>query len=538
MKSGRAWGTAVFLSYFLLSSSNAWAKKVSVEWKPIKGAVFYEIQVIREGKVFKAKKTKESSWSGDLPFGLYEYHIRAVDKVHRPGKWSALRDLVAMPKVAENVFPKDGKKFSTYVPTSEVRFSWKTGDGADGAASAVDKYHLVVKKNDDGKVVGKVVIDEVVKGNETETKKLPPGKYEWQVTGVIEKRGLASLQLVQPEKKWENQPSSASEFTVEKLQIEAPDLIYPLGTMRPPKTGKIHFRWHPVAGAEAYQIILTPEKTGKQLTWVSKTPSSTLSMAREGAYKWQVRGLASVELGAQSNAEFALDRNSGFWNGNGQLSFSTAYAPYNYSATSPNQNLTGHSSSAETAVTVAGEYWIKPQFGLGLSFTDNNLKQDGQSFDFTDIRLDTKYRVNLTPGSNGWCLTSSLGVESRDYVMLGESQVGGLYNNSFGTFGPQTGVELRKQMSERLSLAAMVNYYFPVGNQIVRGGDSNRNLGAGISATDFLTQSWGLSIGIYHENLSVIHRSDDNGGLSSDPDTVSMDTTFFFGSLVYSFGRE
>jgi hypothetical protein len=513
----------------LFFSSAAWAKKVSVEWKPMKGAVSYEIQIKKDGAVVAKREADENNWSGDLEAGLYTYQIRAIDKVGRPGKWTKVHALVAMPKTAENSFPKDGENLTTYHSHGETEFKWSADE-----TKSKGHYRLLVKN-----ASGENVIDEVITGLRSEKKKLPPGKYQWQVIRVIEARGLASLE----DKQWEGKASEKSEFSVEKLPLLAPELTFPKGAIRPRENGKIQFRWEQVAGAEAYEVQFENTK------WVTTKLSSTMPLSKEGTFHWKVRALASLdskqvpeEVGAESNAEFTLDRNAGFLEDKGRLILSTMVIPYNYTIDSPARGIGNSStSSAATAIKLEGEYWLKPQWGLGLSFRDEYFTLDDNSLDQKDVELDVKYRTSLSQGAYGWSLYSHFGLLSRDYVVLspnfvfnpanGTSQLGGVGNNGFNTIGPAAGIELKKQFTDNFSTSAKLNYYLPLGSGVVRGTESNRNFGLGIEATEWFSKKWAYGGGFYIENRSADH-SNGNG-----VDSVSMDGKLLYLDLIYSFGR-
>jgi hypothetical protein len=530
----------------LVSSQLAWAKKVSVEWKPIKGAVSYEIQIKKDGKVVAKKEADENNWSGDLDFGLYTYQIRAIDKVGRPGKWTKVHALVAMPKSAENLFPKDSENLTTYHSSDEVSFKWSPSEAKSDSKES--RYRLVVRN-----AAGKAVIDEVITGLSSEKKKLPPGKYEWQVTQVVEARNLASLEG----KKWEGKASEKSEFSVEKLPLVAPELIFPKGSLRPRENGKIQFRWEAVPGAEAYEVhFLSHDASGdpkneKDRKWITTKLSSTMPLATEGSYRWKVRALASLdskqipqEVGAESNTEFSLDRNAGFLEDKGRLSLSTIYTSYNYQADSPSRGVVNGPgvNSAATGINLVGEYWVKPQFGLGLNFLDTFFSINSMSLDQKDIELDLKYRTSF---SSGWSLFSHLGFLSRDYVILypqysfnpgtNSSYVSGTNHDSFNSIGPATGVELKKQFTDNFSVSAKLNYYLPMGGGVLRGSESNRNYGVGIEATEWFSKRWAYGGGFYTQNRSVSRSNSGNNGTTID--TVSMDGQSFYGTLTYSFGR-
>jgi hypothetical protein len=513
----------------------AWAKKVSIQWKPIQGAVSYELQIEKQGKTVTVKKTTDNDWSGNLKFGVYSYQIRAIDRVDRAGNWSVAHALVVMPKEPENISPKNGEKYSIYTSSGSTKLSWSEVEG-------VQRYRVIVKKD------SLPFSDQIVEGNEIELKKLSPGKYEWQVAGVIEAKGRTPASL--ENKKWETKLGDVSAFEFDHEDLNAPDLVFPTGTMAPTATGKIHFKWNAVTGANAYELQLVPTAdksgkpvTGKEVKWVVHTNETNAKIVSDGSYTWKVRALASVNssgvaeaASAQSSANFVVDRNAEFWDGAGYISMSTMFAPYTYNVSSPNLNIRSSNLTSEaTTLRLSGEYWYKPQWGVGLSAEDSFFQVNGQTFDRKDIEAVAKYRMNLTPGAYGWTLSPKAGVLTRQYVLLTpyNGNATGLNETTFGTFGPTVGFDLRKQFSEKFSLGAKVAYYLPISSGIQRDGASNRNIGAGVQGLGWLSPHWGVGLGVYTENRSISHYTTSG----SAPDTIYMDGTYFFASLVYSFGR-
>jgi hypothetical protein len=522
-----------FLSAFI---SSAWAKKVSVQWKPIKGAVSYEIQIEKQGKTIAIKKSPDNEWSGDLNFGVYTYHIRAVDRVRRGGSWTAAHALVVMPKEPENISPKNGEKYAIYTSAGSAKLHWTMIEG-------VAKYRLIVTKDSEP------FSNQIVEDTEIELQKLPPGKYEWQVAGVIEAKGRTPSSL--ENKKWETKLGEPTGFVFQREELSAPDPVFPTGTMRPTENGKINFKWKAVTGADAYELHLIPRAdrsgkavTGKEIKWVSRSTDSNVNVTSEGSYTWKVRALASVDsnnvaeaVGAESSADFKVDRNAEFWDGTGYVALSTMFAPYTYNVSSPNLNIRSSSLTSDaTTLRLSGEYWFKPQWGVGLSAEDSFFQVDGQSFDRKDVEAVMKYRMNLTPGIYGWTLSPKAGLLSREYVLLTPNNGfsnSGLDESKFETFGPTVGFELRKQLSDKLSLGAKFAYYLPVSSGVQRDSASNRNLGLGVQALGWLNRHWGVGLGVYTENRSISHFTTSG----SSPDTIYMDGTYIFGSIVYSFGR-
>jgi hypothetical protein len=136
-------------AFALLAASPAWAKKVTLAWKPIKGAIQYELTIEKDGKNVVKKIFDETTWSGDLPGGVYLYQVRGYDRVKRPGEWSAARPVVVMPPPPEMDEPGSGGQVTHYGAAASTGLKWKEAPG-------VSKY--VVQIFSDGKPVRKEIV--------------------------------------------------------------------------------------------------------------------------------------------------------------------------------------------------------------------------------------------------------------------------------------------------------------------------------------------------------------------------------------------
>ena len=95
-----------------------------------------------------------------------------------------------------------------------------------------------------------------------------------------------------------------------------------------------------------------------------------------------------------------------------------------------------------------------------------------------------------------------------------------------------------------MSLGIKAAYFSPLkltsstsmGTLELASGANSRNISLGAQMLYWLSPRWGLGAGAYLEKRSISYRI--NGvNTSTDPEQVFMDGTYFFGSLLYSFGH-
>jgi hypothetical protein len=522
----------------------AWAKKVSIAWSPIPGATQYEIQIERDGKTVSKKTLEDSSWSGDLKFGIYAYQIRAYDRVKRPGQWTEPSPLVVMPAPPAPSLPEDGKKVTLFSDEADAVLRWKATPGAS-------KYRVALTRK------GAPPEIHVVEGTELKLKTLVPGNYSWIVTAIVKSKGRVPASF--GSKEWESKPSEESEFKIAREKLEAPVPSSPVGKLLPPSDGKLRFNWKKVDGAERYELqVFAKVPSLAQLRGPASPPRALVKLvvtdafavtdlAAEGQYVWKVRALANVDeksqaqaQGPQSTAEFKLDKNASFLDGSGYVAFSTMIAPYNYQLISPAAGINATASSSSITGRMSGEYWFKPQWGVGSAFELTNFTIGNQGFLRKGFEIVGKYRINFGEGKFNWSLSPKLGFEERDYVeVLPQGFAAG--SQSMEAFGAQIGLDLRKQFSERFSLGVKLAYFKPVafyGSGItgLTSDASNRNISLGAQCLYWLNSHWGLGAGAYLEHRSISFTVQ-GAPAGVGPEQLFMDGSFFFGSVIYSFGR-
>lgn len=519
-------------------SADARAKSASVEWKKIQGAEEYEIEVRdSSGKEAYSGRTAKSRWKGELGPGFYSYRIRGVDWLKRAGKWTDAKALVIMPEAPRLVEPRDGERIETVFRKAPVRLRWKSG--------AAESVRVTVRRGEE------VVFRKVTRESGLSLPPLPPGDYSWELSPVIEASGRAPAAL--QGRSWEAASDTGASFEVTRKELGAAAPVSPSGPVRPPADGKIELVWKAVEGATGYEVTLSradAEGTGAKTLEV-KDVRAAIPLSGDGSYRWQVRALASAEpadksselvKGRQSTAEFQVDRNSALLPGSGYVAFSSMLAPYTYQAESPSSPIRLTAASSAVTLRLSGEYWLAPRLGVSAGLENTLFQINSASYQRGSYELHAKYRVKLDEGRFGWFLAPKAGLELRDYFELIPSLSGSsllLTDSTFHAAGASVGVDLRRQFSDRWSVGAKFAYFLPLTLLGTEAGTaitselSSRNLSFGLQAIYWLQKNWSLGAGAFldQRSLSVQLPS------ASSAEKVRMDGTYFFGSVIYSFGN-
>ena len=528
------------------------AKSVKLEWKEIKGAVHYEIRVEKSGKVVAHKVQDETAWKGELAAGVYSWQIRAFDRTKRPGIWSDSRPIVVMVSAPELSSPKDGAESVLYNPRAGTIFRWKAVAGAS-------KYNFTIKSGAadiksgaaDVKSGQKIFFTQSISAAELEVPALPVGQYTWTVQSVMEpgERAPASFSS----KHWESEVDEKRELSILQRKLEAPTPVFPIGILALPTDKKLRFKWKAVEGAHSYQVTVSRKADARN---PASTPSTTktyqvdsnsvdipMSVApATGDYEWRVSAVANEDskvglpsIGPESRAAFRLDQNAAFVDGSGYVAFSTMFAPYTYAVSSPLNNVTGKVSSTATTARASGEYWFRPKWAVGFGIEDTMVGINSAVYSRMSVESQIKYRLQLSSGRYNWSVSPKAGAESRQYIMITSASA----SQNVMALGPDFGFDLRKQFTESWSVGIKVSYFFPVmlsgtpaGSQI-SGDSSYRNLSIGGQGLCWLNRRWGVGMGAFIDQRSISYTTPK----STLPETISMDGTYFFGSVVYSFGH-
>lgn len=538
----------IALGLALVCPASVYAKTVNLEWKAIPGAVAYEIQISKKGKVFAKKKLEDLSWSGNLSFGVFSYQIRAFDKLNRPGTWSEPLALVVMPQSPEGTYPDNGLKVRLFSENAKLTLKWT-------AVPETSKYKVRIFKG------RSVFLEKTVDTTALDIPNPPEGEYTWKIVGIIEAAGRTPSSL--SSKKWESKPSDEMSFRVNRGTLEAPKLINPISVLAPSKDGVVAFNWTEVDGAEKYELTLLPSKivdsarnpakANAPKTFIVPDNKVALKIPVLGKYRWQVRALANIDsksaassVGPKSEASFEINKNALFVDGSGYVALSTMIAPYDYRIIHPATNTEGNLKSNSITFRLSGEYWIAPQSGLAAGIENTSFTISGASYQRRTYELQYKYRSNLSRDKYGWSFSPKVGIEGREYFFITPNPEAAnvLDSSDLMALGAAVGLDIRKQFNDRFSLGAKLAYFQPLvlvgapsGSKIT-GDASNRNLSVGVQGLFWLSKRWGLGLGAYYEKRSLSYEEKPIDSVApAGANQVFMDATYFFGSLIFSFGR-
>jgi hypothetical protein len=266
-------------------------------------------------------------------------------------------------------------------------------------------------------------------------------------------------------------------------------------------------------------------------------------VGRDGSYTWRVRALANVDpatqqpdaVGPESSADFKLDPNVGYYEGSGYVALSTMLAPYTYSIVSPS-TTNGSASSSALTFRLSGEYYFRPQWGVGAGAENTLFQINSQNYSRKGFELFLKYRMKWGQGNRAWAFSPKLGVEERDYFEIFRPSLN-LSVVGVNALGPSVGFDLRKQLGDKFSVGAKVAYFIPIAllssSTIEKTGDASyRNISVGLQGLYWLSKHWGAGAGGFYEKRSISYRLNGN----SNAEQVYMDGFYFFGSVLYSFG--
>jgi hypothetical protein len=444
-----------------------------------------------------------------------------------------------MPPPPEVDEPGSGGKVTHYGAAATTGLKWKETPG-------VSKY--VVQIFSEGKPVRK----EVVTSPKASFKNLVPGKYKWSVTPVVEAPSGGRAPASLASRQWEGKPSEPAEFVIQRKELAAPVPVEPLGSVEPSKDGILKFKWRSVDGAEAYRVEVTPKTTGRALATdpkpfqlvVKNDNVAKIRLSKNGVYNWRVRALANVDpatqlpdsVGPESSAEFKLDPNVGYYEGSGYVAVSTMLAPYTYRTTSTDSTHRGSASSSALTFRLSGEYYFHPKLGVGVGGETTQFKISGKDYSRKGFESFLKYRMKWGEGNRSWSFSPKVGVEARDYFQIFNPALN-LSNVGVTALGGAIGFDLRKQLGDKFSIGAKVAYFIP----LILSSDSDvqkvsegsyRNFSAGLQGLYWLTKHWGAGAGGFYDLRSIGYRLNSTGST----DQVYMDGTYFFGSILYSFG--
>jgi len=522
----------VFVSQ-LSNMPAAQAKKVYLEWKEVKNATNYELQIARDNKVISTKKVKEDTiWKGNLNPGYYTYKIRGVDKFNRPGRWSSSKILAVLPERPEAPLQElEDKTVNIFEGSTRLSLKWKPIEG-------IKKYHVLVQKD------GKTFLNQEISGTETTLTNATEGSYRFSIAAIVEVSDGSG-------RRWDTEHSKVQEFEIKQKVLTSPVIVGPIGDVNSNQNKTVKFEWKEVDGAEEYELELrrsdssrSPANLPSKKYRVKK--NATVFKLGNGKYAWKVRAIASVVSSSTSSAAFTVAPKH--FEGSGYVAASGMVAPYTYKVISPATNAQGNASSFALTGRISGEYYFNQSWGVGLGFDNTLFVIANENYNRKNFEALAKYRFNLSQTANPWSIALKAGFEVRDYFEIFPTkmsiEIAGSGAVSSTIFGPAIGLDLRKQFSHKFSLGIKTSYFLPVmvifGPISGLGSDANtRNINLGVQGLYWFSERWAGAFGGYWEQRSLGYDTVDlaKQRVTGGAEKIYMDGLYFFGSLIYSFGR-
>lgn len=171
----------LFLLFALTLGVCALGQQAHLEWEALSGAVSYEIEILRPGQATLQQRIDggKSEWSGNLPYGIYSFRLRAIDWAGQKSEWSTAQQFIASPPAPEPLGPASQARFAIESLTAGVLLQWK-------ASPQTRLYRLQIQRDGyplrtlDTDKLQYVLVDKV------------PGRYEFRVRPLIEPPGGAT----------------------------------------------------------------------------------------------------------------------------------------------------------------------------------------------------------------------------------------------------------------------------------------------------------------------------------------------------------
>lgn len=479
-------------------------KTITVKWKEVKGAAQYEIVLLR-GEAEVVHRTvpgKDLSLSCFLEPGFYYFHVRGVDRLKRPGKWSRDQAIVVTPQPPKQVAPEENARLTYSDNESRRTASWQESAGAH-------RYLFEIHQE------RRKVYAEMVDGTSTRFRELPAGRYQWRVKALVEASGDITSELEDKVGSLANSAPSAWRTVVFEgtpgvtVGTNQPLILYPKGPVLPPgKDGTLTLVWQPVEGAVAYEVNIREVATGNRgpaaLPPFQKTArvdesELTVSLPPQGSFVWSVRALSSIKdkryLGTTSTMEFQLDPNASGPKGSSRTALEVSMAMVPYHLRVYDDTREGQISAAGFYMGGKGTYWLTGRFGTELEFGESFYSINSQLVDQKSARIAATVRGHLFGDFLGY--TVALGPGYQDYFsIVPDSPTGQI--ERFGLLGPDLFFELRLTLLSKLSTGFQGDYFYPVSAVTVTDGGTLKGDGraSNYRVSAFLRYSLGPSLGL------------------------------------------
>lgn len=212
-------------------------KRVEMEWEPIVGAEFYEIEISTQGANPQFQKVTGTIWNGRLAPGIYQFRIRALDAKGIKSEWSSTENLSIILQAIQKEAPMDRASVTSLSDKEEnIEFRWESN--SDSAEYEVSIYSN--EKSSEDKAFNETIR---VRGSSLK-KKLPVGRnYFWSVRAV----SGGSLEDRHP-----------FQLTLQGKNLDKPEII-------PPASSFVRsIEWKNTPNAEAYRFVLQRQNRKSQ----------------------------------------------------------------------------------------------------------------------------------------------------------------------------------------------------------------------------------------------------------------------------------
>ena len=286
---------------------------------------------------------------------------------------------------------------------------------------------------------------------------------------------------------------------------------------------EIELTWSEVSAAKSYEVRIRPKpppldqkakerklsavrkKTKKEeKRYLVKKNKLIISTPKEGEYMWEVRASHYTEkrkiqqtLSEATRSTFRIKTADVFTeavSGSGYFAFSGLIASYQYTIDNPEVNQKAGMDSVSTTARLIGEYILSSNWGLDFGVDTTFFTISDQVFNRSGIEAGAKYRLAFG-SERPWVVQPRLGLGMRNYLQFAPSGTTVQASHSPWTLGGYTGFDLRKQLSEKISVGARFTYYLPVTTLGLESGGSltsSSNYSIGAQGVYWLGGSWGL----------------------------------------------
>lgn len=504
-----------FLLLLLSVSGRAADKNVKIAWKPLEGAVKFELE-LKHGSVVKMKTVLApdiTHWSGKLKPGVYHYRLRAVDRIGRPGEWSRPHSKLVEPDGIELSSPKADKSFVNNSAKAEMLFSWKL-------ISDADQYEFELylgEKRVEQKRLSEPVIEFTA---------LEAGEYFWQVRAlVLAPRGTPNeIKERYAEGPW----SEKRRLLIQGMELGKPEITEPSDIYVVPSSGKkVRLSWTAVKGAEGYQVYIVErfkrgpdaKRDKKTTTHIVKTPTLSIDVADDASYSWLVQAVGNFstngtpQVRGPSATSVFTTRDKLYVPGL-KLALNGAVTAFQYSG--GGAVVGGLPLRGLGYLTV--EYFPWDSIGFGTEVGGAFYRFFGTGiFDFESITYRGLYKFGLLykSGHNGFWYGASLYAEERDtFRVLPGAGVSA--PEQFGVIGATLGGWLRRDLNKNFYVLGYAETFRPMGilalsSASVRAAGIFDNIKLGGQVFMRLGDRFYIGAGVHFDKSLIKYRQTTNG---------------------------